>query len=73
MLSFMGPQQGRIIQASYDGWQLNLQYSQLWSFRDEKTAPLEMFVRYFIAQPNISNQYGQHKKHKKHEKNEKNE
>ncbi|KAJ5730895.1 uncharacterized protein N7483_005403 [Penicillium malachiteum] len=51
MLSFMGPQQGRIIQVSCNGWEIHVQCSQLWSFRHEKTAPLEMFIRYFIATP----------------------
>jgi hypothetical protein len=36
VLSFMGDYQGRIIQASYDGKGLILQYSQLWSFADIK-------------------------------------
>ncbi|KAJ5868580.1 hypothetical protein N7534_003133 [Penicillium rubens] len=50
VLSFMGDYQGRIIQASYDGKGLILQYSQLWSFADIKKAPVELFVRYRLSQ-----------------------
>ncbi|KAJ5427084.1 hypothetical protein N7465_002154 [Penicillium sp. CMV-2018d] len=50
VLSFMGDHQGRIIQASYDGKGLILQYSQLWSFEDIKKAPVELFVRYRLSQ-----------------------
>ncbi|OQD67912.1 hypothetical protein PENPOL_c003G09508 [Penicillium polonicum] len=51
VLSFMGDHQGRIIQASYDGKGLILQYSQLWSFEDIKKAPVELFVRYRLSKP----------------------
>ncbi|KAF4766803.1 hypothetical protein HAV15_010775 [Penicillium sp. str.  len=51
VLSFMGDYQGRIIQASYDGKGLILQYSQLWSFKDIKKAPVELFVRYRLSKP----------------------
>ncbi|OQD90061.1 hypothetical protein PENSOL_c062G10752 [Penicillium solitum] len=51
VLSFMGDYQGRIIQASYDGKGLILQYSQLWSFEDIKKAPVELFVRYHLSKP----------------------
>ncbi|KAJ5462316.1 hypothetical protein N7530_010521 [Penicillium desertorum] len=37
--------------AVYDGHGLNLQYSQLWAFEDEDTAPVEMIVRYRLSQP----------------------
>jgi len=47
----MGQKHGRIIQASLDGENLVLQYSQLWSFEDDDTAPVELFVRYNIGQP----------------------
>ncbi|CAI7631196.1 unnamed protein product [Penicillium glandicola] len=50
-LSFLGPQKGRIIQAVYDGKSLTLQHSQLWTFEGPQTAPVEMFVRYNLAQP----------------------
>lgn len=47
----MGQKHGRIIQASYDEEEnLILQYSQLWCFEDEATAPVELFVRYNIGQ-----------------------
>ncbi|CAI7599483.1 unnamed protein product [Penicillium glandicola] len=51
VLSFMGDHKGRIIQASYDGKGLTLQYSQLWSFANPSTAPLELFVRYRLSEP----------------------
>ncbi|KAJ5093618.1 hypothetical protein N7456_009479 [Penicillium angulare] len=51
VLSFMGPQQARIIQVTWDGKEFHLQYSQLWSFAIGETAPLDMFLRYHIAQP----------------------
>ncbi|KAJ5406706.1 hypothetical protein N7465_007990 [Penicillium sp. CMV-2018d] len=50
VLSYMGEQHGRIIQASFDGANLVLQYSQLWSFEDDDTAPVELFMRYNIRQ-----------------------
>ncbi|CAG8092803.1 unnamed protein product [Penicillium salamii] len=50
LLSYMGQKHGRIIQASFDGEKLILQYSQLWCFEDEATALVELFVRYNISQ-----------------------
>ncbi|KAJ5804095.1 uncharacterized protein N7518_000398 [Penicillium psychrosexuale] len=50
VLSFMGEKLGRIIQASYDGKEIVLQYSQLWSFTDEETAPVEMSLRYRLSE-----------------------
>ncbi|KAF4762006.1 hypothetical protein N7455_002761 [Penicillium solitum] len=50
VLSYMGEQHGRVIQASFDGEILVLQYSQLWSFEDADTAPVELFMRYNISQ-----------------------
>lgn len=47
----MGPHHARIIQAVYDGKELSLQYSQLFRFEDEKTAPIELFLRYNISRP----------------------
>lgn len=51
VLSFMGDQKGRIIQASYNGKGLTLQYSRLWSFANSSTAPLELFIRYRLSEP----------------------
>ncbi|KAJ5960882.1 uncharacterized protein N7479_008032 [Penicillium vulpinum] len=51
VLSFMGDQKGRIIQALYDGKGLSLQYSRLWSFENPSTAPLELFIRYRLSEP----------------------
>lgn len=38
------------IQASYDGKQLTLQFSQLWSFERNKTAPVELFCHYLLCE-----------------------
>ena len=46
----MGEKHGRIIQASFDGENLVLQYSQLWNFENEDIAPVELFMRYNISQ-----------------------
>lgn len=51
LFSYMGRQCGRIIQALYDSEALNIQYSKLFSFDDEKTAPVELFVRYNLSKP----------------------
>ncbi|KAJ5594921.1 uncharacterized protein N7459_001129 [Penicillium hispanicum] len=50
ILSYTGQKHGRIIQASLDGDNFVIQYSQLWSFLDDDTAPVELFVRYNISQ-----------------------
>ncbi|KAJ5426364.1 hypothetical protein N7465_001434 [Penicillium sp. CMV-2018d] len=51
VLSFLGPQKGRIIQAVYNGKCLALQHSRLWTFEEPQTAPVEMFIRYHLSQP----------------------
>ncbi|KAJ5858092.1 hypothetical protein N7455_008986 [Penicillium solitum] len=51
VLSYLGYRKARIIQAVYDGQRLTLQYSQLWTFKDEETTPVEMFVRYLLSKP----------------------
>jgi uncharacterized iron-regulated protein len=50
VVSYTGEKHGRIIQASLHGQHLLLQYSPLWSFADDQTAPVELFVRYQISQ-----------------------
>ncbi|KAJ5812434.1 hypothetical protein N7474_008735 [Penicillium riverlandense] len=50
VLSYTGRNHGRIIQASYDGQDLALQYSPLWSFENEEMAPVELFVRYMMCE-----------------------
>lgn len=49
--SYMGRQCGRIIQALYDGEVLSIQHSKLFSFDDEETAPVELFLRYRLSKP----------------------
>lgn len=51
LLSYMRHKHGRIIQADYNGERLNLQCSQLWSFENKETAPVELFVRYNLSEP----------------------
>lgn len=51
VLSYMAPNHGRIIQASYDGEGLTLQYPPLWSFGNKDTTLVELFVGYSFAQP----------------------
>ncbi|KAJ5940856.1 hypothetical protein N7516_001024 [Penicillium verrucosum] len=51
VFSYTGHKHGRIIQASIHRESLLLQYSQLWSFADDETAPVELFVRYDMSQP----------------------
>ncbi|KAJ6003142.1 hypothetical protein N7451_005689 [Penicillium sp. IBT 35674x] len=50
VLSYAGEKHGRIIQASLHGQHLVLQCSPLWSFADDKKAPVELFLRYMISQ-----------------------
>ncbi|CAI7619932.1 unnamed protein product [Penicillium viridicatum] len=50
LISYTGFKHGRIIQASYDGKQLTLQFSQLWSFERQETAPVELFCRYLLCE-----------------------
>lgn len=40
----------RIIQATYNGTDLLLQYSPLWSIRTADAAPLEILVRYKMSE-----------------------
>lgn len=49
MLSFMGPQRGRIIHSHFDGTSLTLQYSRLFDFRQKETAPLSLFFQYVLS------------------------
>ena len=49
MLSFAGPQHGRIIHSHFDGTGLTLQCSRLFDFRQKETAPLSLFFRYTLS------------------------
>ena len=51
LLAFMGKQHGRITQIVVEDGKIVLQYSKLWSFEVEDTAPVELFVRYITSQP----------------------
>jgi hypothetical protein len=51
LFSYMDDLKGRIIQASYDGAGLMIQYSQLWDFADTENSPVELFVRYRLSEP----------------------
>lgn len=45
----MGEQHGRITQIVVEGGRISPQYSKLWSFEVEETAPLELFMRYYLG------------------------
>lgn len=47
----MGKQHGRITQIVVEEGRIVLQYSKLWSFEVEDTAPVELFIRYILSQP----------------------
>lgn len=47
----MGRQHGRITQIVVEDGRISLQYSKLWSFEVEETAPLELFIRYILGRP----------------------
>lgn len=47
----MGKQHGRITQIVVEEGRIMLQYSKLWSFEVEDTAPVELFIRYILSQP----------------------
>lgn len=51
LISYMGRRHGRITQIFLEGGRVTLQYSKLWSFEYEETAPLELFVRYMLSEP----------------------
>ncbi|KAJ5667887.1 uncharacterized protein N7477_006457 [Penicillium maclennaniae] len=51
LLSFMGKQHGRITQIVVEEGRIVLQYSKLWSFEVEATAPLDLFICYMLSQP----------------------
>lgn len=51
LLSYMGKQHGRIVQAVVEKGRISLQFSKLWSFEVEDTAPVELFIRYQLSQP----------------------
>ncbi|EAU29840.1 predicted protein [Aspergillus terreus NIH2624] len=51
MLSFMGPQHGRILYAFMDGEQLVLRQSRLFSFERKANAPFALFQRILLSHP----------------------
>jgi hypothetical protein len=51
LVSYTGSKDGRIIQAHYDGSKLHLQFSPLFQMVDEKTAPIDLFLRYTVGTP----------------------
>ena len=46
----MGKQHGRTTQVVFEKGRIVLQYSKLWSFEVEDTAPIELFTRYMMSQ-----------------------
>lgn len=51
VLSYMGSKHGRIIQAHHDGKEMIIQCSELFSFKDKETPPVELFLRYYCSEP----------------------
>lgn len=51
LVSYTDSKDGRIVQAYYDGKKLNLQFSALFQMKDEKTAPIDLFLRYTVSNP----------------------
>ena len=51
LLSFVGPYHGRLFQAYMDNGTLHIFQSKQYSFRDEKTSPLDFFGRYLLSRP----------------------
>jgi hypothetical protein len=47
----MNKQHGRITQVVVEEGRILLQYSKLWSFEVEDTAPVELFIRYILSRP----------------------
>ncbi|KAL5338921.1 hypothetical protein BJX70DRAFT_179811 [Aspergillus crustosus] len=59
MLSFMGPQHGRIIYACMSGRQLVLRMSRLYSFIDGRSAPVKLFACALLSKPLFSEPFQQ--------------
>ncbi|OJJ51357.1 hypothetical protein ASPZODRAFT_163206 [Penicilliopsis zonata CBS 506.65] len=51
MLSYVGPQHGRLFYAYMDGKQLIIQQSKLYGFEKKSTAPVELFARMLLSRP----------------------
>lgn len=52
LLSFVGPQHGRLFYASVDGGKkLVIRQSKLYSFEKKKNAPLDFFSRILLSRP----------------------
>ncbi|CAG8422884.1 unnamed protein product [Penicillium salamii] len=49
--TYFGGPMGRIIQATYDGKELTLQYSLPWRFGRDAPALMELFMRYLLSEP----------------------
>lgn len=51
MVSFLGPQHGRMFYASMDGGELVIQQSRLYSFEKKNTAPWDIFTCWLLGRP----------------------
>ncbi|KAK1148459.1 hypothetical protein N8T08_009464 [Aspergillus melleus] len=51
LLSFLGPQHGRVFYACMDGDQLVIRQSRLYDFRKLESAPFDLFSRLLLSQP----------------------
>lgn len=53
MLSFLGPQHGRLFYACmHDGW-LVIRQSKLYSFERRADAPVDLFTRFLLSRPTV--------------------
>ena len=51
VFSFMTSRNGRILQVHHDGNNMIIQHTKLFSFTDEETGPIELFLQYYLSQP----------------------
>ena len=51
MLSYLGPQHGRLFYACMNGKELTIRQSRLYSFESEQIAPIAFFTRMLLSSP----------------------
>lgn len=53
LLSFVGPQHGRMSYACMDRDQMVIRQSRLYGFEREESAPLDLFARFLLSLPRV--------------------
>ncbi|KAJ5736510.1 uncharacterized protein N7483_001635 [Penicillium malachiteum] len=48
--TYMVPNHGRILQATYDGTKVSIQHSEIWDFEAQSPATRELFLRYYLSE-----------------------